>query len=160
MELQGSASNEACCCQSEGGGADGKQNECHAVVQRNVLRCFDDVAVHLGEGGFPACDFKWLAPQHLDFCSELEVEQKRAVLVVKFFALATEPFVDVAGVEHMVVKPLFVVLMSLAVGVDAIVIERNVYHHIAAGKCQGAAAHGKVFPAIVIAYGKQAIVDD
>ena len=82
------------------------------------------------------------------------------MLVVEFFALAKEPFVNVEGVEHMVVKPLFVVLMSLAVGVDAIVIERNVYHHIAAGKCQGTAAHCQVFPAIVIVYGKQAIVDD
>ena len=88
------------------------------------------------------------------------MKQKRVVLIVEIVTMAAKPFVDLPGIKQVVVKALFVVLMSLAIGVDTIVIERYVHHNVASCKCQDAAASGKVFPAIAMVLGKQVIVDD
>ena len=88
------------------------------------------------------------------------MKQKRVVLIVEIVTMAAKPFVDMQGIIQVVVKALFVVLMSLAIGVDTIVIERYVHHNVASCKCQDAAASGKVFPAIAMVLGKQVIVDD
>ena len=88
------------------------------------------------------------------------MKQKRVVLIVEIVTMAAKPFVDMQGIIQVVVEALFVVLMSLAIGVDTIVIERHVHHNVASCKCQDAAASGKVFPAIAMVLGKQVIVDD
>ena len=88
------------------------------------------------------------------------MKQKRVVLIVEIVTMAAEPIVDMQGIIQVVVEAFFVVLMSLAIGVDSIVIERYVHHNVASCKCQDAAASGKVFPAIAMVLGKQVIVDD